>query len=100
MTQVLPTPHGVVVSGLLDVRAAAQVRAALQRALEAADGDVVLDVTGVDAIDVTGLGVIVAAHRRAAERGRRLVLVGVGPSLVRVLAVTRLHRVLALSRAA
>jgi hypothetical protein len=28
------------------------------------------------------------------------VLVGVGPSLARVLAVTRLHRVLALSRAA
>jgi anti-anti-sigma factor len=100
MTQVLSTPQGVVVSGLLDVREAAQVRAALQRALDAADGDVVLDVSGVEAIDVTGLGVIVAAHRRASQHGRRLVLVGVRPSVVRVLAVTRLHRVLALSRAA
>lgn len=100
MVQVVPTQHGLVVSGWLDVRAAAVVRAALAEALEATQGDVVVDVGGVDAVDVTGLGVIVAAHRRALRQGRRLVLVGVGPSLARVLAVTRLHRVLALSRAA
>jgi anti-anti-sigma factor len=100
MVQVVETQDGVLVCGFLDVRAAAEVRAALQRALDRDCGDVHLDVTGVDAMDVTGLAVIVAAHRRAVAGGRRLVLTGVRPALARVLAVTRLHRVLAVSRAA
>jgi anti-sigma B factor antagonist len=93
------TSQGVRVSGFLDVRAASEVRAALNRLLERPVGDVVVDVTEVDALDVTGLAVIVAAHRRASRQGRRLVLAGVGPSLARLLAVTRLHRVLVVTRA-
>lgn len=94
------TPEGVRVSGFLDVRAAGAVRAALHRRLDEPSGDVVLDLSGVDALDVTGLAVIVAAHRRAVRQGRRLVVSGVRPSLARLLAVTRLHRVLTVSRAA
>jgi anti-anti-sigma factor len=55
-------------------------------------------VSGVDGVDATGLGVILAVHRRAVAQGRRLVLDGVGPGLARVLAVTKLHRVLVVRR--
>jgi anti-anti-sigma factor len=84
--------------GLLDVRSVGDLRDALGRMLDATTGDVVLDVSGVDGVDATGLGVILAVHRRAAAQGRRLVLDGVGPGLARILAVTKLHRVLTVRR--
>jgi anti-anti-sigma factor len=100
MIDVEPVHDGVRLAGVLDVRAAAAVRTALYEAFERIDGDVRLDVSGVDAIDVTGLALIVAAHRLAVRQDRRLVIVGVRAPLARVLAVTRLHRVLAVARAA
>jgi len=99
MVDVVETADGLRVSGLLDVRSVAEVRAALHRTLDSCAGDVTIDLSGLDALDATGLGVIVAAHRRALAQGRRLVLRGVRPSLARLFAVTRLSRVLIVSRA-
>jgi anti-anti-sigma factor len=98
MVQVQQCHDGMEVVGFLDVRAAAVVREALRDAFARTAGDVHLDVSGVDAIDVTGLALIVATHRQALRENRRLVIVGVRPSLARVFAVTRLHRVLAVAR--
>ena len=50
-------------------------------------------------LDVAGLGVLVAAHRKARHRGVRLVICNPQPRVLRILAVTRLHRVLVLDRA-
>ena len=80
------------VSGSIDVRSVSAVREALAGLLERRAGDVVLDLSGVD--------VIVAAHRRALRSGRRLVLRGVEPGLARLFAVARLGRVLSFERAA
>ena len=63
--------------GRLDVTAAADVRLALS-----------------DAVDATGLGVLVGAHRRAGRSGRTLVLHDVPPGVGRLLRRTRLDRVL------
>jgi anti-anti-sigma factor len=98
MVQVQQCQDGLQVEGFLDVRGAGLVREALHQAFARMPGDVHLDVSGVDAIDVTGLALIVAAHRQALRENRRLVIVGVRPSLARVFAVTRLHRVLAVGR--
>jgi anti-anti-sigma factor len=98
MIEVQPVQDGVRVAGVIDVRAAAAVRTALHEAFDRTEGDIRLDVSGVDAIDITGLALIVAAHRLALRQGRRLVIVGVRAPLARVLAVTRLHRVLAVAR--
>ncbi|MGP4112009.1 STAS domain-containing protein [Streptomyces sp. 4N509B] len=87
----------VVVGGCLDVRSAADARQALQRAVDAGEGDLVLDLRGLDAWDAAGLGVIMAAHRRAGHCGRRLVLRDVPPRMHRVLVATRLHRVLTIA---
>jgi anti-anti-sigma factor len=85
-------------AGDLDRRSVAAVREALHDLLGSASGDVVLDVSRIGLVDTTGLGLLVAAHRRALAAGRRVVLRGVGPRLARALAVTRLHRVLYVER--
>ena len=99
MVDVVETAGGLRVSGMLDVRSVSEVRTALYRVLEGSTGDIAIDLSSLDALDATGLAVIVAAHRRALAQGRQLVLHGVRPSLARVLAVTRLNRVLVVNRA-
>jgi anti-anti-sigma factor len=86
-------------AGDLDARTVSLVRDALHELFGCVGGDVVVDVTGVRMVDASGLGLLVAAHRRALTAGRRVVLRGVGPRLARLLAVTRLHRVLNVERA-
>ncbi len=80
--------------GRLDVTVAADVRLALADAVMHGDDDLVLDLSGLAAVDATGLGVLVGAHRHAGRAGRRLVLLDVPPQVSRLLRVTRLHRVL------
>lgn len=98
MTDVEQTPGGLRLSGFLDVRDVSEVRAVIHGRLESSEGDLVVDVTELVAVDATGLAVLVAAHRRALTMGRRLVLDGVRPPLARLLAVTRLNRVLVVRR--
>ncbi len=88
----------IVLSGALNCRTAADVRDVLHRAIDAGCGDLVVDLRGVDAVDSTGLGLLVGAHRRAGRCGRQLVLRGVPPTLNRLLVMTRLHRILAVER--
>jgi anti-anti-sigma factor len=83
----------LVLSGQLDVRSAGDVREALHGAIEGGTGDLVVDVSGVDLIDATGLGVLLGAHRRAAQVGRRVVLRDASPRVARILRLTRLNRV-------
>jgi anti-anti-sigma factor len=84
----------LVLSGRLDVHAAADVRLALAAAVDAGEGELVLDLAAVEAVDATGLGVLVSAHRRAQRAGRTLVLEDVPDQVVRLLLVTRLDRIL------
>ena len=88
----------LVLSGRLDVASAADARLALADALDAGAGDLVLDLQGLDAVDPTGLGVLMGAHRRAGRTGRTLVLRDVPPALARLLRRTRLDRVLRQTR--
>ena len=50
-------------------------------------------------VDSVGLGLLLSAHRACRTQGRRLVLAHPQPALLRLLAVTRLHRVLHVERA-
>lgn len=80
--------------GCLDVRAATDARLALADAVDSGSGDLVLDLSDVQAVDATGLGVLVGAHRRASRGGRTLVLHETPPPVARLLRRTRLDRVL------
>lgn len=84
----------IALSGRLDVHVAADVRNALAEAVDAGQGELVLDLTEVEAVDATGLGVLVGAHRRAQRAGRTLVLEQVPVSVGRLLLITRLDKVL------
>lgn len=85
-------------AGHLDVRSVGDVRQELNDLIDATDGDVIVDLRAVDVVDATGLGLLVAAHRRVQRLGRNLVLRQPMPPVVRILAVTRLSRVLHVER--
>lgn len=84
----------------LDATTVHELRDALSLALDAAPGaEVVVDVSRVRVVDSVGLGLLMSAHRTCLSSRRRLVLVHPSPTLLRLLAVTRLHRVLHVDRA-
>ncbi|MFC4534407.1 STAS domain-containing protein [Sphaerisporangium dianthi] len=89
-----PGSQEVRVGSRLDVGTVAMLRPRLHEAVESGDGDMIVDLSDLEMIDSAGLGVLVGTHRRALRAGRRLVLRGVPPRVMRVLAITRLHRVL------
>jgi anti-anti-sigma factor len=85
------------VCGDLDVSTAAIVRAELTDLLSVAGtDDLVIDFEHMGSLDTVGLGLLVGIHRQAQRGGRRLVLTRVPPRMMRVLAITRLRRVLAI----
>jgi anti-sigma B factor antagonist len=84
----------VELTGRLSATTVADVRIALREAVAAGVEDLEVGLAGVELIDATGLGVLVATHRRADRAGRRLVLCDVPDRVARLLGVTRLNRVL------
>jgi anti-sigma B factor antagonist len=90
--------HVIYLTGLLDVRSVGDVRQRLNHLIDNSEGDVIVDLESLDALDATGLGLLVATHRRTQLLGRQLVLRHPLPSVVRILAVTRLHRILHVER--
>lgn len=88
------------VRGELDVAGVARLSTAGRKVLEAGATDVVLECTALEFTDSSGLGCLVALHKRAAERGGRLVLRNVNERFERLLAMVRLDQVFALERLA
>jgi anti-sigma B factor antagonist len=84
----------IAVSGDLDLSVAQLLRTALLDALaEGTPPYVVLDLSRLEFTDSTGLGLIIAGHKRAKSRGGMLVLAAVPPStaaLIRVAGLTRI----------
>jgi anti-sigma B factor antagonist len=84
----------VALNGRLDGAGAAVARDALHLALAAGSGRLVADLSGVELLDITGLGVLLGTHRRARLAGRRLVLLNAAPRVARLLRATRVDRVI------
>lgn len=82
----------------VDATTVADLRREVHAGIEGGSGDLVVDLSDVAVLDAAGLGMLVAAHRRAAAADRRLVLRAVPASVARLLAMTRLHRVLHVER--
>ena len=68
--------------GVLDLLTAHLVR---ERLMAAATGELVVDLSGVEAIDVAGFALLVAATRRCHEHGHRLLLRGVSADAEQIL---------------
>jgi len=88
----------LVLSGAFDVRSTGEVRKAINDHLDAGNHDVVVDLTHVDAVDLTALKVLAFATRRAARLGRHLTLRGCGPAVRRLLHLSHLIRVVEVER--
>lgn len=71
--EVTPSEPGLVLVGEIDAHTAPVLLAHLDP-LPAGNGDVVLDIAGVDFMDSSALRVLIEAHDRAGAAGRRLVL--------------------------
>lgn len=88
----------VILRGDFDVRSTMEVRAALHAQLESWPDDVVVDLAGVDTVDVTALRVLGVASLTAVRSGQHLTVRGCSPAVRRMLHLTRMIRVLEVER--
>ena len=84
----------VTVTGELDVHSAPQLREHLAAVATAGAREVVVDLTGTEFIDSTGIGVIVGALRRLRGQQGSLRLRGVSTPMLRVFQLTGLTRMM------
>ena len=90
----------LVLAGDLDVRSTWDVRNAIYELLGSYDGDVVIDLTDVDSVDVTALRVLAVATRQALRDGHHLTLRGCSPAVRRMLLISHLNRLVQVDRRA
>jgi anti-sigma B factor antagonist len=87
----------VSVSGELDLAGAPELQSALSGVLEVPEnrGRVIVDLTALEFIDSTGLGVVVGAATQAKDLDGNLVVVAAEGRVTSLLRLTRLDEVLA-----
>jgi anti-sigma B factor antagonist len=87
----------ITVSGELDLASCPMLEQELDRALMADVALVVVDLSGLDFIDSTGIGLLVRAHKQAQDSGHELGLVQGGGQVQRLLSLTGLSDRLAVA---
>ena len=85
-------------SGSLDVRCIAELRTSVYALLDECDGDVYVDVSRVESVDMSTLKMLAAAALQVRRAGRTVVLRGCSPALRRVLAFGSWRRLFRLER--
>jgi anti-sigma B factor antagonist len=84
----------VALAGEIDLYTAPRLQAELAGVFLPADpATIVVDLSAVDFCDSTGMNVLLAAHRLAAEQGGELILAAPRPALRKILEVTGLQSV-------
>lgn len=95
---VVVASHGkwevLTVTGEIDMATAPRFRQRLQSIINVGARYVVLDLSGVDFVDSTGLGVLMGAAKRVRSAGGDIRLVMTGDRLAGLVELTRLDRVL------
>ena len=90
--RVQATAHSctIVARGQIDLFSAPRFKTALADAIDDGAVDVVVDLTAVDFVDSTALGVLVAVHKRLGLLGGTLAIISGDETLRRVLELTGL----------
>jgi anti-sigma B factor antagonist len=81
--------------GSLDIATAPTVRAALMEAIDGGGHHCIVDLTQLEFLDSTGLGVLIGAHRRTVERDGSLRLIIKDGPISRLLNITGLITIFA-----
>jgi anti-sigma B factor antagonist len=81
--------RSLILMGVVDSHTASRLSDSLDRLGER--DDVVIDISGVEFIDSSGLRAVIAAHVALSEAGNRLVLTGSSEPFDRLLEITGLH---------
>lgn len=82
--------------GEIDLSSAPQLRAALEPVFEAAQPQLLMDLSGVSFMDSTGIGIIVNALNRLREGNGKCAFCGAGPRVHRILQIAGLINALPL----
>jgi anti-sigma B factor antagonist len=90
-THPAPRATTVTVYGELDLLSAPALEQALAPLLESDTEQIIVDLRGLEFMDSTGLHVLIQAHQRMHEAGRRLVLVRASPNVQRLFDLTGLN---------
>lgn len=90
-TEVVGEAGVVAVSGEMDLATAARFEDDLDGAIAATGGDLVLDLSDIDMIDSTALGVMLRVLQRLSDEGRWLILVVTQAHVMRILTITGLQ---------
>ena len=86
--------HTVIsVTGEIDLYTAPRLQSELMTALGTHPARLIVDMSGVEFCDSTGINVLLAGHRQARERGGELQLAAPGAAIRKVLQVTGLEAV-------
>lgn len=86
----------IAVRGAIDLFAAPELKRRLLEAVDVGMREVVLDLCDTSFVDSTGLGGLLAAHKKLAARGGRLIIVLSRPRIDRVFEITGLDTILEL----
>jgi anti-anti-sigma factor len=90
----------LVLRGSFDARSTWKVRHAIYEHLAGHDQDVVIDLSGVEFVDVTALKVLAVATRQARRNGQHLTLRGCNGAVRRLLHMSRLIHLVEVERIA
>ncbi len=85
------------IAGETDLYTASQFKRDLEEAMLLAKGDLVLDLTDLDLVDSTALGMMMSVSRRLAEEERTLVLVITRSHVLRLFDITGLKSLFGIS---
>ena len=84
-----------ILRGSLDLATSPTIRAALTDAADKGHKNLIVDLSGLEFLDSTGLGALIGAHRRAGEHEGSLRLVVHDGPILRLLNITGLIRIFA-----
>jgi anti-sigma B factor antagonist len=82
--------------GHVDVSGAMALRDLLGQQIDGPAARVLLDLSDVNLIDSSGIGILVTAHRRADGQGARFGLAGATGTVARVFEMTRTNKLLSI----
>ncbi|MEA2109750.1 MAG: STAS domain-containing protein [Pseudomonadota bacterium] len=86
----------LILEGVLDAGQVSVVLLAAEDVLQQNQQDLVIDGSGLDFVDSSGLGCFVSIYKQAQNLGRSFTLVGLPAPILEVITITKLDRILAI----